>query len=171
MGPRQEGKSTVVRQVLKDMTLPYLFFSADISNYDRFQQYIQAAIIDATINKDILMDSPIGKPALLRQTFELGASYSGELLSLTKMVGSLQDADNTTTLTGYINLLNDSGLLCGLQKFSIDTARRRASVPKFQVYCNALKMIFSSSTLEQAIMDSNSTTPQPPSLLAMEELV
>ena len=66
-----------------------------IQDEDRFQQYIQSAIIDATINKDILMDTPINKPALLRQTFELGAAYSGELLSLNKMLGSLQDAGNT----------------------------------------------------------------------------
>ncbi len=72
---------------------------------DRFRQYIQSSIIDATINKDILMDTPIGKPALLRQTFELGAAYSGELLSLNKMLGSLQDAGNTSTLSGYLNLL------------------------------------------------------------------
>lgn len=46
-----------------------------IGDEERFQQYIQSAIIDATINKDILMDTPIGKPALLKQTFELGAAY------------------------------------------------------------------------------------------------
>ena len=85
------------------------------------------------------MDTPISKPALLRQTFELGAAYSGELLSLNKMLGSLQDAGNTVTLAGYINLLDESGLLCGLQKFSVDMARRRASIPKLQVYNNALK--------------------------------
>ena len=120
---------------------------------DRFQQYIQSAIIEATINKDILMDTPIGKPALLRQTFELGATYSGNLLSLTKMLGSLQDAGNTTTLAGYINLLQESGLLCGLQKFSMDTARRKASIPKFQVYNNALKTVFSPLIFEQATLD------------------
>lgn len=124
-----------------------------INDPDRWEQYIQSAIIDATINKDILMNTPISKPALLRQTFELGASYSGELLSLTKMLGSLQDAGNTVTLTGYINLLDESGLLCGLQKYSIDTARRRASIPKFQVYNNALKMVYNPHTFDQAIMD------------------
>jgi predicted AAA+ superfamily ATPase len=124
-----------------------------IHDADRFDQYIQSSIIDATINKDILMDTPINKPALLRQTFELGASYSGELLSLTKMIGSLQDAGNTTTLSGYINLLNDCGLLCGLQKYSNDMARRRGSIPKFQVYNNALKNIYSIYTLEQALLD------------------
>ena len=124
-----------------------------ITDPERWEHYIQSAIIDATINKDILMDSPIGKPALLRQTFELGASYSGELLSLTKMLGSLQDSGNTVTLAGYINLLGESGMLRGLQKYSIDTARRRASVPKFQVYDNALKMVYLPHTFEDAIMD------------------
>ena len=137
----------------------YIFYggypgAADmINDPDRWEQYIQSAIIDATINKDILMNTPISKPALLKQTFELGAAYSGELLSLTKMVGSLQDAGNTVTLAGYINLLGESGLLCGLQKYSIDTSRRRASIPKFQVYNNALKMVYNPHTLEQAIMD------------------
>ena len=124
-----------------------------IGDEDRFSQYIQSAIIEATINKDILMDTPISKPALLRQTFELGAAYSGELLSLNKMLGSLQDAGNTVTLAGYINLLDESGLLCGLQKFSMDTARRRASIPKLQVYNNALKMVYSPLTFEQAILN------------------
>ena len=124
-----------------------------IHDPDRWEQYIQSAIIDATINKDILMNAVISKPALLKQTFELGAAYSGELLSLTKMLGSLQDAGNTVTLAGYINLLDESGLLSGLQKYSIDLARRRASIPKFQVYNNALKMVFNPLSFEQAIMD------------------
>lgn len=124
-----------------------------IDDEDRFQQYIQSAIIDATINKDILMDTPISKPALLRQTFELGSAYSGNILSLNKMVGSLQDAGNTTTLAGYINLLDESGLLCGLQKFSIDNARRKASIPKLQVYNNALRMVYNPLSFEQATLD------------------
>lgn len=83
-----------------------------IDEEDRYQQYIQSGIVDATINKDILMDTPISKPALLRQTFELGSAYSGQLLSLNKMLGSLQDAGNTATLAGYIHLLDESGLSC-----------------------------------------------------------
>ncbi len=124
-----------------------------INDSDRYEQYIQSAIIDATINKDILMDTPINKPALLKQTFELGAAYSGNLLSLTKLLSSLQDAGNTSTLAGYINLLNESGLLCGLQKYNIDMSRRKASIPKFQVYNNALKLVYNPLTFEQAIID------------------
>lgn len=124
-----------------------------IGDEDRFQQYIQSAIIEATINKDILMDTPISKPALLRQTFELGSSYSGELLSLNKMLGSLQDAGNTATLAVYINLLGESGMLCGLQKYSVDQARRKASIPKLQVYNNALKMVYGGISFEQSLTD------------------
>lgn len=127
-----------------------------IPDEDRFRQYVQSSIVDATINKDILMDTPIGKPALLRQTFELGASYSGEELSLTKMLGSLNDAGNTATLSGYLNLLGESGMLTGLQKFSMDPARRRASVPKLQVYNNALKTIFSPLSFEEALLNRSS---------------
>lgn len=127
-----------------------------IGEEDRFRQYIQSAIIDATINKDILMDTPVGKPALLRQTFELGAAYSGELLSLNKMLGSLQDAGNTSTLSAYLNLLSESGLLCGLQKYSVDMARRKASIPKLQVYNNALKTVYNPMSFGQAILDRKS---------------
>ena len=140
----------------------YIFFGGYpgaatlINDEERFNHYIQSAIIEATINKDILMDTPISKPALLRQTFELGAAYSGELLSLNKMLGSLQDAGNTVTLTGYINLLKESGLLCGLQKYSVDNARRKASIPKLQVYNNALKTVYSQISFEQAIIDRKS---------------
>lgn len=137
----------------------YLFYggypgaASLIEDDDRFQHYIQSSIVEATINKDILMDTPISKPALLRQTFELGAAYSGTLLSLTKMIGSLQDAGNTATLAGYIHLLDESGLLCGLQKFSIDPARRKASIPKFQVYNSALKRVYCPYSFEQAILN------------------
>lgn len=140
----------------------YLFYgsypgaAALIGDSDRFEQYIQSAIIDSAINKDILMDTPINKPALLRQTFELGAAYSGNLLSLNKMLGSLQDAGNTSTLAGYINLLKESGLLCGLQKYSVDMSRRKSSIPKFQVYNNALKTAYSPLKFEQAILDRKS---------------
>lgn len=137
----------------------YLYYGAYpgaahlIGDSDRFDQYIQSAIIDSTINKDILMDSPVGKPALLRQTFELSAAYSGKILSLNKMLGSLQDAGNTSTLASYLQLLNDSGLVGGLQKFSMDMARRKASIPKLQVYNNALKAVYEPLTIEDLLLD------------------
>lgn len=121
-----------------------------INDYDRWSQYIESAIVDATINKDILQNNVVSKPSLLRQTFELGSVYSSQELSLTKLIGQLQDAGNTTTISSYLKLLSDAGMLTGLQKFANDAARKRASAPKFQVYNNALRNIYTDLTLEQA---------------------
>ena len=138
----------------------YIYFggypgAADlIHNELRWKEYILSSIIDATINKDILMNSVINKPALLRQTFELASSYSGEIVSLTKLIGSLQDAGNTTTLSGYLNLLSECGLLCGLPKFCGDQSRMRASIPKFQVFNNALKTVYVDLKFDEAVRNS-----------------
>lgn len=117
---------------------------------DRWRNYISSAIVDATINNDILVDTLISKPALLKQTFELSSAYSGQLLSLTKLQGQLQDAGNTTTLSGYLELLDKAGMVCGLQKYAVDKARRRASVPKYQVYNNALQNLYSDFDFQSA---------------------
>ena len=122
-----------------------------ISDVERWQNYIGSAIVDATINKDILQNNIVMKPALLRQTFELGATYSSRELSLTKMLGQLNDAGNTTTLASYLDLLSGAGMLTGMQKYAHDEARKRASAPKFQVYNNALRSIYSDMPLEQAM--------------------
>ena len=120
-----------------------------VEDPERWVAYAGAAIVDATLNKDILQGASIGKPALLRQTFELGAAYSGKILALNKMLGSLQDAGNTTTLSGYLSLLEGAGLLSGLRKYAADQARRRAAPPKFQVHDNALRSLFSEATPEE----------------------
>ncbi|MCQ2277118.1 MAG: ATP-binding protein [Bacteroidales bacterium] len=123
-----------------------------ISDTDRWSQYIESAIVDATINKDILQNHVVTKPALLRQTFELGSSFSSQELSVTKIMGQMQDAGNTTTISSYLQLLSDAGLLTGLQKFANDKARKRASTPKFQVHNSALKNYLSPLSLENALI-------------------
>lgn len=124
-----------------------------IGDEDRWRDYITGSIVDATINKDILVNENITKPALLRQAFELSAAYSGKELSLTKMIGQMQDAGNTTTVTGYLNLLSQAGLVCGLNKYAVDMTRKKNSVPKHQVYNNALKNIYCQKPFADAIMD------------------
>ena len=124
-----------------------------LKDEQRWKEYIRTSMIETAIQRDILLQSPIGKPALLRQTFEMGAAYSGKLLSLTKMLGSLQDAGNTVTLAGYLNLLQESCMLTGLQKYSTDTARKRASIPKYQVYNNALLCVYLDNSLENTVMN------------------
>lgn len=139
-------------------TLPqYIYFGGYpgaaeyIHNEQRWRNYVKDALIEPSIAKDVLMDTRIQKPQLLRQLFELGSCYSGELLSLTKIAAQLQDAGNVTTLAGYLLLLDECGLLCGLQKYALDTARKYNSVPKFQVYNNALRNVYAEEDYNDAI--------------------
>ena len=127
--------------------------TALIGDEERWRDYISGSIVDATINKDILVNESISKPALLRQTFELSAAYSGMELSYNKLIGQLQDAGNTTTVANYLSLLSQAGLLCALNKYSVDLARKKSSVPKHQVYNNALKSIYCEKPFAVAIQD------------------
>jgi len=104
----------------------------------RWSRYIQDALVETTLSRDILLMARIDKPALLRLLFELGCAYSGQILSYQKMVGQLQDAGNTTTLAHYLDLLAGAGLLRGLQKYAGQVVRRRSSSPKLIVMNTAL---------------------------------
>lgn len=109
-----------------------------IDDENRWKSYIRDSMVETIVSKDILMLTRVDKPAILRRLFELGSLYSGQILSLTKLIGELQDAGNTTTLSNYLKLLYESGLLGGIEKFANNEIRKRASIPKFQVFNNAL---------------------------------
>lgn len=109
-----------------------------IQNEKRWAGYITDSLIETSISRDILMLTRVDKPALMKNLFELGCSYSGQILSLNKIMGQLHDAGNTTTLAHYLRLLDTAGLLGGLEKYSPATIRQRASSPKFQVHNTAL---------------------------------
>lgn len=120
-----------------------------IKDMRRWKKYVRESLVAPAIEKDVIMTSNIYKPALMKQLFELGCSYSAEMLSLTKALGQLQDAGNVTTLSSYLNILDECNLLAGLQKFAHDEARRYQSVPKFQVYNNALLTAYRGTTYEK----------------------
>ncbi len=107
--------------------------AALIEEPERWARYIQDSLIETSISRDILLMTRVDKPALLRQLFELGCLYSGQILSYQKMVGQLQEAGNTTTLAHYLDLLEGAGLLMGLMKYAGGQARKRGSSPKLQV--------------------------------------
>lgn len=112
--------------------------AALIDDESRWKQYIRDSLIETSISKDILMMTRIDKPSLLKRLFELGCMYSGQILSFNKILGQLHDAGNTTTLSHYLELLDATGLLAGLQKYSPSKITERSSSPKFQVFNNAL---------------------------------
>ena len=122
----------------------YIFYGAYpgaaplVHDEARWAAYVNDALIETTISKDVLLMAPVQKPALLRRVFDLACAYSGQILSFQKMLGQLDDAGNTTTLAHYLDLLEGAGMVCGLPKYMGQVVRQRASSPKLQVFNNAL---------------------------------
>ena len=104
----------------------------------RWKRYIKDSIITPAVEKDIKLTTNIYKPVLMKRLFHLSCNYSALELSLTKMLGQLQDAGNVTTLANYLGILEQCQLVCGLQKYANDEARKYNSSPKYQVFNNAL---------------------------------
>lgn len=119
----------------------------------RWREYVLESLVRTSIEKDILMMARVHKHALLKQLFELGCAYSGQIVSLTKIMGQLNDAGNTTTLADYLELLRQAGLLTGLQKHAATGLRKRSSPPKFQVMNNALMSVLGTYSLKEALAD------------------
>jgi predicted AAA+ superfamily ATPase len=125
-----------------------------IDDDTRYKNLIQGSVVEASLNRDIFLLSKIDKPALLRQLFELGVKYSGQILSYTKMMGQLHDAGNTTTLARYLHLLDQAGLVGGLEKYSNRDVIIRASSPKYQVHNNALLSAYQTRGMRSVQEDS-----------------
>lgn len=124
-----------------------------IQDETRWKSYVNNSLAETSISKDILMMSRVDKPALMRRLFDLGCSYSGQMLSFNKILGQLLDAGNTTTLSNYLHLLDSAGLLGGLQKFSRDIVRKRSSSPKFQVHNTAFMSALHPLDFEMIVKD------------------
>lgn len=109
-----------------------------ISDEERWRRYILDSLVETTLSRDILLQTRVDKPALLRQLFRLSCDYSGQILSYQKMLGQLHDAGNTVTLAHYLELLSGAGMVTGLQKYSGNRLRLRGSSPKLVVLNTAL---------------------------------
>lgn len=120
---------------------------------ERWRNYVHHGLIAANIERDILSMQRVDKPALLKQLFELGTDYSGQILAFDKMLGQLHGAGNTTTLARYLDLLSGAGLLTGLQKFANRSHRRRASSPKLIALNTALMTAGSGYSFDEAKAD------------------
>lgn len=123
-----------------------------IEDRERWARYIIDSLVETTISRDILLMTRVDKPALLRRLFMLGCDYSGQVLSYQKMLGQLQDAGNTTTLSHYLELLAGAGMLTGLSKYSGSKIRQRGSSPRLQVYNTALQSAHATLPLERLLL-------------------
>ena len=126
-----------------------------IGDETRWKQYIRQSIVEPSITRDVLLLTRIDKPPLMHRLFDVGCSYSAQIVALTKLLGEMNERGNVTTLSSYLSLLNSAKLLGGLEKFSPDIIRQRASKPKFQVYNNALMNIQYGKRLTELTADGN----------------
>ena len=137
----------------------YLYFGGSPGTVDlvaepqRWRNYVLGSILEPNIERDILAMVRVDKPALLKRLIELGAEFSGQELSYTKMLGQLDDAGNTTTLARYLDLLEKSSLLAGIRKYEGVTRRLRASSPKLNILNTGLMTALSSYGFQDARSD------------------
>lgn len=136
----------------------YVYFGgspggARIRDPMRWRRYVQTAMAEPVIQRDVLGITRVDKPTLLRQVFEFGVRHSGQILSYNKMLGQLQDAGNTTTLAHYLELLSEVGVVAGLEKYSESFIQVRRSSPKLNVLNTAYVGAFSALTFEEAQAD------------------
>lgn len=124
-----------------------------IHDESRWRRYVKESLIQPNIEKDILQMVRIKNPALLKQLFELGCHYSGQELSLTKMIAELNEAKHTVTLAEYLQLLTQAKLLAGLHKYAVHEVRKRNSVPKLVIFNTALMSAIQDYTFAEAQAD------------------
>ncbi len=123
-----------------------------IDDEDRWRDYILDALVQTSIERDILAIQRIDKPILMKRLFELASNYSGQELAFNKMLGQLHDVGNTTTLARYLDLLSQVKLISGLSKYS-QQRMRRGSTPKLIVHNTALMSAGSGYTYTEARAD------------------
>ncbi len=137
----------------------YIYFggypgaASRVHDQQRWMAYVLGALVEPIIERDVLAMTRVHKPSLLKRLFDMGCLYSGRVLSYNKMLGQLQEAGNTTTLTRYLKLLSDAGLLAGLPKHTTRRVSAKASTPKLNVLNTALMTAAWGYSFEEARAD------------------
>ena len=105
---------------------------------DRWVDYMNDAIIQPSISRDVVAMENVRKPALMEALFYVGAPYSAQEISYRKLLGQFDDAGNTTTIAHYLDLLKDAGLMAGLRKYDQKPLKTRSSSPRLAVFDTGL---------------------------------
>lgn len=114
----------------------------------RWRNHVIGALIEPSIEQDVLAMQRVDRPALLKQLFWLGCNYAGQILALDNMAQNLREKNegseaHTGTVAKYLDLLGKAGLIAGLQKYSGSMLRQRTSSPKLLALNNALMAVAS----------------------------
>lgn len=101
-----------------------------IEDIKRRSNYLINSIVDPVVNKDILQNVTVKKPALFRQAFEIACLHGGEVLSFNKFLGQLQEGGNIDLVKYYLRLYEQAYLIKTLEKFSTSKLQKKGSSPK-----------------------------------------
>jgi predicted AAA+ superfamily ATPase len=114
-----------------------------------WKRYVADSLVEPAIARDVLQLQTVHKPSLLRHLFAFAAAFPAQHVSYNKMLGQLQDAGNTTTLSHYLKLLKSAFLASGLELYSAGRGRHRGSSPKLILWNNALIHALSRFSFEE----------------------
>ena len=120
-----------------------------ISKQSDWINYVKHSIVEAVIDKDILSVNTVKSPALFKQAFELLISYPAQEISLTKLLGQLQDKGNTDLIKYYLTLYEGAFLIKTLEKYSTKPLKRKSSSPKILPLCPAFYFLTIQEELTQ----------------------
>ncbi len=104
----------------------------------RWLAYVQEAIVEAAIGRDILSLQAVRRHALLRQIFNIVVSMPAQIISLQRLQWQLQDKGALATVSHYLNLLEEAFLVAALPKYTHQPLRQRQAPPKILVLNQAL---------------------------------
>lgn len=102
-----------------------------------WRAYVSESLMESAIARDVLALGQVSKPALLRNLFGVACAFPAQIVSYNEMLGTLQDAGNTVTLSHYLHVLGECFLISGLEKHAA-AVRSKGSSPKIVVWNNAL---------------------------------
>jgi predicted AAA+ superfamily ATPase len=108
------------------------------NDLDRWRAYIRDAILEPMIGRDVLALGVTRRPVLLRQVLAVALGAPAQIVSLQKLQSRVQGAGTIETIAHYLDLLRESYILVGLQKYAALEHRRRAAPPKLVALNNAL---------------------------------
>jgi len=104
----------------------------------RWKAYVNDAIVEPAVGRDLLALGTVRKPGLLRQVFAACTALPAQVVSLQKLRGTLEEAGALETVSHYLRLLEEAYLVAGLEKYSPRPTRRRRAPPKIAVLSNAI---------------------------------
>ena len=94
---------------------------------DQWRAVVLDGCLRPIIGREIVALTRVDEPALMKHLFEMGAHYSGRIVSSKELLGYFSDAKNATMLSRYLALLEAVGFVAGLSGYATGPPARRSS--------------------------------------------